>query len=209
MGINDRKEREKEELRTRILTAALEIYQEHGYEKTSIRAIADRIEYSPTTIYLYFKDKNDLLHAVHTEGFRLMADHFAPIANIQDPFERLLEMGKYYLQFAFGNPTLYDLMFVQTAPFEHLDQEDADWVQGQNSFKFLVDNVQACIDQGIMRKDNNAEVIAFTIWAAVHGIATLMMVRDCKKILSPELQPVIDVLAYEQLSALLKSYRVS
>ena len=69
MGIPDRKEREKKELKELILKEARALILEEGFEKTSIRKIADRIEYSPTTIYLYFQDKNELLLALHQESF--------------------------------------------------------------------------------------------------------------------------------------------
>ena len=69
MGIVERKEREKEDMRRLILNAARKLFLEQGYEKTSIRNIADAIEYSPATIYLYYKDKNELLFALHEEAF--------------------------------------------------------------------------------------------------------------------------------------------
>jgi AcrR family transcriptional regulator len=53
MGISDRKEREKQEMKQLIIDAAMRMFVEDGYEKTSIRNIADKIEYSPGTIYLY------------------------------------------------------------------------------------------------------------------------------------------------------------
>ena len=60
MTITTRKERQKEELKGKILQAAKELFMEKGFEDTSIRNIAEKIEYSPTTIYLYFKDKDDI-----------------------------------------------------------------------------------------------------------------------------------------------------
>ena len=69
MGIFDRKEREKRELRARIIEATAKILVEEGYEKTTIRKVAEAIEYSPRTIYLYFKDKDSLLMEIIEEGF--------------------------------------------------------------------------------------------------------------------------------------------
>ncbi len=69
MGISDRKEREKRELRARIIEATAKILVEEGYEKTTIRKVAEAIEYSPRTIYLYFKDKDSLLMEIIEEGF--------------------------------------------------------------------------------------------------------------------------------------------
>lgn len=70
MGVKERREREKEELRHRILTAAMEVIARDGHEALTIRKLANRIEYSPRTIYLYFADKEALLEDVVEEGFR-------------------------------------------------------------------------------------------------------------------------------------------
>ena len=69
MGISDRKGREKRELRAKILAATAKILVEDGYEKTTIRKVAEAIEYSPRTVYLYFKDKDSLLMEIIEEGF--------------------------------------------------------------------------------------------------------------------------------------------
>ncbi|MEX0893041.1 MAG: helix-turn-helix domain-containing protein, partial [Gemmatimonadota bacterium] len=58
MGIAERREREREQVRTLIVEAARDILSAEGLEALSMRAIAERIEYSPATIYLYFKDKD-------------------------------------------------------------------------------------------------------------------------------------------------------
>ena len=68
MSITDRKEREKKEMRQAILDAALTLFREKGYDAVSIRNIAEAIEYSPATIYLYFKDKNEIFFALQYEA---------------------------------------------------------------------------------------------------------------------------------------------
>ncbi|HQW03934.1 MAG TPA: helix-turn-helix domain-containing protein, partial [Saprospiraceae bacterium] len=68
MGINERKERERDAVKDLILSAAREIFLAEGYENTSIRKIATKIEYSPGIIYNHFKDKNDLLLALHDKA---------------------------------------------------------------------------------------------------------------------------------------------
>ena len=70
MGIAERKEREKQEMRTLILSTATNLFVERGYDSVSMRNIAEAMEYSPATIYLYFKDKNELLYTLSEEGFR-------------------------------------------------------------------------------------------------------------------------------------------
>ena len=71
MGIKERKEREKEELRQKILDAAAEILISQGIEKCTIRKVAASIEYSPRTVYLYFEDKDHLLREIIEKGFEI------------------------------------------------------------------------------------------------------------------------------------------
>lgn len=61
MGIKERRDIEKTEMKRRIINAAIEIIEQEGYEKLSLRKIAANIEYSPTTIYLYYKDKAEII----------------------------------------------------------------------------------------------------------------------------------------------------
>ena len=90
MGIAERKEREREGVKDLILNAAREIFLTEGYENTSIRKIASKIEYSPGVIYLHFKDKNDLLLALHDKAFECkMEALFHSTGHIADPLERL------------------------------------------------------------------------------------------------------------------------
>ena len=172
MGIVERKEREREEMRKLILNAAQTLFLANGYEKVSIRNIADAIEYSPATIYLYFKDKNDLLFALHQRGFVQMVEEFRPLLLLTDPFEKLVEMGRSYIRFAVQNPELFDLMFIMTAPMDTLDNKD--WVEGDQAFGLLMQVVQECIDEGIFRK-HDVQATAMMIWSGIHGYTALFL----------------------------------
>lgn len=174
MGISERKERDKQELRQRIIDAAKDIFIEQGFEKASIRAIAERIEYSPATIYLHFKDKDELLHAIHELGFLQLAALKKDLTSIQDGFEQLTQRAKIYLQFAIDNPEMYGLMFIQDAPMEAIKKckEDDEWDCGMEVFEGLVQNLVLCIKQGLI-PDTEVHVLAMTVWSYIHGIASL------------------------------------
>ena len=173
MGIAERKEREKQEMRRKILDAAFEMFVEVGYERTSIRAIADKIEYSPATIYLYFKDKDELLYEVQREAFDLLAKSFAPLAEIRHPFERLRALGLTYLDFAFSNPQYYDLMFILTAPMNVI-KENMLWENGCNAYEFLLTTVADCIEEKCIRYAD-ANLGALQAWSMVHGLASIYL----------------------------------
>lgn len=178
MGISDRKEREKEEMRRRILESAKRLFLDLGYEKTSIRGIAEDIEYSPATIYLYFKDKNELLFALHQEAFVEFAKTFEKVAHLTDPFERLITLGREYLAFAFANPELYELMFLLTAPMEALEIREDVWEDGKSVYMALEMLIAECQAAGHF-KGADVSALSMMIWATVHGLVTIQLRKRC------------------------------
>lgn len=173
MSIADRKVREKENLKKLILNGAKKLFVEKGIEHTTIRNIADEIDYSIGTVYVYFKDKNAILHELHTEGFKQLGGDFKELFSIQNPMERLKIMGKLYIKFALENPEMYDLMFNMKAPIEFLDAvHQEEWNEGKGTFDVLNSTVKECIEKGFF-KDHNQEPLSFMIWSLVHGMCCL------------------------------------
>jgi AcrR family transcriptional regulator len=182
MTIATRKERQKEELRGKILEAAKELFIQRGFEETSIRNIAERIEYSPTTIYLHFKDKDDIFYALHQEGFVLLNQYFKALQNVVDPFERLKAITKAYISFALENREFYDLMFISRSPMNALtDKHDEKWEEGNKAFGALSGTVTQCIEKGYF-KGMDPEILSFTCWSMAHGICSLEIRGRCSVI---------------------------
>jgi AcrR family transcriptional regulator len=180
MGIIERKERDKLEMRLMILETAKEVFIEEGFEKASIRAIAERIEYSPATIYLYFKDKNELFFAVHELGFdKLLLEMENAIEGITDPYEELRRRGYAYMKFAFENPEMYDLMFILNAPMDTLKEEET-WNSGHKCFMLLCETLQRGIEAKQL-KFSKVEVAAMSIWSFMHGMVSLRIRNRFKK----------------------------
>ncbi len=206
MGVIDRKEREKVEMKRQILDAARVLFLEQGFEKTSIRNIAEVIEYSAGTIYLYFKDKNEILFALHVEAFgALMIALQTGVMSETDPFERLVALGKHYLKYAFENPELYDLMFVMTAPMETIECRDEIWGDGERAFDVLKLVIGECMKAGYFVEEDN-ETISVMMWSLVHGLATLHLRR--RTMIFPEerrVQLLED--AYAKFTEIIKHYK--
>jgi len=187
MGIQERKEREKQEMRERIIEASRELFVQEGIEKTSIRAIAKKIEYSPATIYLYFKDTDELLYAVHERAFQLFLKRLKSVGHISNPMERLEEMGKEYIAFALENPEYYDLMFIMRSPMAVVlkkgemmeasgDGDCNPWAMGGQSYQVLFDTVSECLEKGHIQAPN-VHIATLMIWSYVHGTVSLV-IRD-------------------------------
>ena len=72
-------------MRRKILDTATSLFVDEGYEEVSIRRIAEKIEYSPATIYLYFKDRNDILYCLHEGGFAELLRRQEKVIQIRNP----------------------------------------------------------------------------------------------------------------------------
>lgn len=173
MGIVERKAKEKVELKELILQAAKKLFAEKGIEQTTIRNIANAIEYSVGTVYVYFKDKKEILNELHTQGFKQLGGEMRVLFNVTDPMERLKALGRVYLKFAVENTDMYDLMFHMKEPMECLkDLHKEEWDEGKATFDVLRTTVNQCIEKGHF-KGHQLEPLSFAIWSTVHGMASL------------------------------------
>ena len=173
MSTAERKAREKEALKALILKGAKKLFLERGIEQTTIRNIADEIDYSVGTVYLHFKDKNTILHDLHSIGFQELGGYFNELFTIQNPMERLRKMGFIYIKFALENQEMYDLMFNVKAPMEYIENSEKDeWNEGVGTFSALKSTVDECINLGHF-KGHLSEPLSFMIWSLVHGMCCL------------------------------------
>lgn len=172
MGITERKEREKQEMRQRIIDAAMYMFLEDGYNKTSIRNIAEKIEYSPATVYLYFKDKDELLYEVQRQAFDKLYEAFAKDATDPDPWKRLEQICFSYVRFGLANEELYDLMFIIRSPM-NVDEKIHE-TNGKGCFGYVVDCIVECMQKGLVRFET-PQLGILSVWAMGHGLVALQV----------------------------------
>lgn len=175
MGVRERRKREKENLRQEILDAASELFAKDGYESVSMRKIADRIEYSPTTIYLYFKDKNDLLNQICEETFANLIKDLQKIENkTDDPLTNLRKSMRAYVEFGLKYPNHYEVTFINPlADYLGAAEHPFEGSMGQKAFENLAMQVAKCMEAGQIKQDDAAKT-AQLIWAMGHGIVSLL-----------------------------------
>ncbi len=180
-GPSDRREREKKELRGRILDAARELFAQQGYDAVTMRKIAERIEYSPTAIYLHFKDKDELIVELCRNDFVAFAQAFLEFASVPDPVERLRRSAWAYLSFAAEHPQHYKLMFMTRRP-EGRDAEGDPQDPALNAYVFLRQTVAQAIAEGRFREGvTDVDLVAQTLWAATHGVVSLEIAKGNEK----------------------------
>ena len=173
MATLKRREREIVEMRQLIVDAAIQMYLEEGYEKLTLRSIATRVEYSVGTIYLYFKDKDELYHAMHEWGFDKLLKEFAPLQYVENPLERMKAVSRVFVAFALKNPELYDLMFILNEPM-CADANIEDWKCGQSVYQFLVETIEECLKDNLIVSEN-PQALAFMFWSSTHGMVSLYL----------------------------------
>ncbi len=177
MGTVERRQREHEETHEAIVDAAVEVFLAEGYEATSIRKIAKKIEYTPGAVYSYFKDKDEILYEIHLRGFKKFFEYLSQALSEPNPMERLHKTGELYLKFADENPEYYDLMFIERSTARTITDMSC-WESGERAHTALVQMVAECMDQGYIPKSDPG-VAAFGFWSLVHGIAALLVRKRC------------------------------
>jgi len=170
MTTGTRSERKHEQQRQDILLAARELFLREGSDRFTMRKLAKEVGCVPGTLYLYFKDKNDLIAILVEESFeRLMNDLERPRTDIS-PLVRLKEMMHAYIEFGLANPNHYHFAFMlrRTTGLEKARPRP------HRSYALLLDTVRTCIEWKLFRQvDPN--VAAQGVWAGIHGVTSLMI----------------------------------
>lgn len=175
MGIAERKERQKSDLREQVLAAAEELFVKDGYRNVSMRKIAERIEYSPTTIYRLFRDKADVMNHLIARGYSGVYRRYEEIlAHRPDsPLETLNLILAEYVDFALKNPNHYQLWFA-TSELRVVDGQ-LRMRHGDTSYRVYstwIERIDECKAEGLL-PDRDTLALFQLIWGSVHGMISL------------------------------------
>ena len=181
MGVRERQVRDKELFRSRILDAARDLIHENGYEKLTIRKIADRIEYSPMSLYNHFADKDDILVALAREGFAKIGKAL-PKPGSGDPLAVLRKAMLQYIDFGLKHPDEYELVFMtrrssQSKPNLKASVEASipNDAGGQTAFRRMLEYVDAALAANDITGERFQ--IAKVLWAGLHGCVSLQLTQ--------------------------------
>jgi len=148
---------------------------QEGYQNMSMRKIAREIDYSATSIYLYFDSKDALLHALIHEGMMQLYDTLcdAAEAHPDDPIARLEALCRSSITFGLDNPEYYEIMF-QLRP-ERMERYPAEkYRQARRNLQLFANALTDGMAADVLYA-NNARVSASTIWASLHGTVSLLL----------------------------------
>ncbi len=172
MGIIERKSRQKEEIRLRILSTAWNLVVEEGWQSLSIRKIADAIEYSVPVIYDHFENKEAILYELALQGFSLLQKKLRHAADKQAlPADKLHALADAYWHFAFKNKEYYQVMFGLGMPC--CETQKCVFEKGGLRDIFLAP-IETLILQGGKRQIN-ANLKCHSFWSVLHGLVSIKL----------------------------------
>lgn len=178
MGIQERRERERAEVRRQIIDSAEQIAADRGWDEVTIRAIAGVIEYSPALIYEYFSNKDEILNAVMRQGFgRLHTVLMKVVDSARTPAAAVEELGLAYWAFALDSPTLYQLMHgLRGVPFG----TDETPPEARACFQDFHAPIERLMAEAGQHKTRDSEEQTDLYWAFLHGLVSLCMNQRIK-----------------------------
>lgn len=180
MGVAERKEREKERRRKAILKAAEKVFFSKGVEQATMDEVAAAAELSKGTLYLYFKNKVDLLHAVISKVLDLLQDRFeTAIKQGKTGIDKIHAIGKAYLDFYREETRYYHLLLHQEQKEEiEIGRDDVELdpyvkeckEKGDKIFTLMAGAVKDGIEDGSIRPDLDPMKAAIVLWGHASGM---------------------------------------
>lgn len=175
MSTKERRKREIEEMRLEIIEAAVQLFLTDGYQNVSMRKIAQQIDYSPTAIYNYFANKEEILIHLLKHGYAIFLSSLKEGVTRSEPQnagDRLKASLHAYIEFGLNHPDYYRLIFIENLhQLQKVMTEEDDRVRG---FVLLTEMVREAMDAGVLKK-NDAHMAAQSLWASLHGITSLLI----------------------------------
>jgi AcrR family transcriptional regulator len=168
------REQRQANIRTAILDAARELFAQEGVAGLSMRRLAEKIGYTPRTIYLYFADKDDLLSELIEEEVGRLADHLeSTFAKHRSPQQRLEAVALAYVAFGLEHPQAYEAIFmVRSHPMTRESARSGQHVQGKRMLDVLDRVVR---ESGRVTEERDHQVIVQALRCALHGVTSLLV----------------------------------
>lgn len=164
------RERQKREIRARLIDVARGLVREEGFEGLTIRRLAALAGCAPMSVYSYFPDKDAILAALAEDAFAVLARRIEADAPT-DPVDALEAFLMRYVEFGLENPRHYRIVFTPRSPERAARATDMPALENP-VLGLLMSRLQACIDAG--RLSGDPVVHAGFLWAAVHGAVDIL-----------------------------------
>jgi TetR/AcrR family transcriptional regulator len=178
MGIEERKEREKEHRKEEILNAAQKVFFDKGLPTATMDEIAEAAELSKGTLYLYYKSKEDLYLGVMMRGMQALFIEYEGLAASSDsPLRKIMKLSELYIDFFTSNRKFFRMFhFLQMPQFHKQVSEEMQQscnIETRRLWDLVIDIMKKGMEAGILRSDLNPIEIGIILWSS----STSLMLR--------------------------------
>ena len=206
-----RREEEKERRRGELLDAAESLYAKHGWEAVTMDQVARTARLSRALLYVYFRDKDDLLFAIGERAMKVLHQRFA--AALQTPGtgrDKVDAIGRAYMGYSLEFPHYFDF----SSRFQSHEVGDAaspNEAACQQAGTTVMDLVVQAIEGGVADGSISAELareprlLGLSLWAFTHGIVQITIAKAGELAQQGVPAPVFSNYAFELIRKLLRS----
>lgn len=161
-------------LREDILHVSRTLLIKNGFSKMSMRKIAKEADVSATSIYLYFKNKDELLLALIETSIAQLADALKKELNPgDDPIRKLEKMADGFIYFALNRPQEYEIIYM-VRPEEMPKFPKEKFNQVRKIYELLAGIIEEGKVRGVLNVEDSL-MSAYTVWAQLHGVASVVI----------------------------------
>jgi AcrR family transcriptional regulator len=183
LGIAERKEREKEQRKNDIIDAAESVFFAKGLETATMDDVADAAELSKGTLYLYFKNKEDLYLSIHLRGNRVLKSLFqTAVKQAKSGIEKTRAIGEAYRKFYDKYPDYFNAMIYYESHEINFEESDSVALQclmeGKETLELLIDAINLGIRDGSIRSNIDPVKTAINLWGQTTGIIQIASLKE-------------------------------
>ncbi|MBN2423796.1 MAG: TetR/AcrR family transcriptional regulator [Calditrichaceae bacterium] len=182
MGIAERKEREKEQRRVEIIDAAERIFFSKGLEVATMDDVAEEAELSKGTLYLYFKNKEDLYLAINERGLKILEEIFqTAIDKHKTGLDKIIAIGNAYRDFSLKYRNYFNVMiYYESHDYDFKEKDTCAYachMQGQKTLTLVAKAIQMGIEDGSIRSDIHPFNTAVILWGQSTGMIQILLLK--------------------------------
>ena len=199
MGITERREREKEQRKNDIIDAAERVFFKKGHEYATMDDVAHEAELSKGTLYLYFKNKEDLYLAIHLRGNKILHSLFEKaVKKEKSGIEKTRSIGTAYIEYFNKYPDYFNAMlYYESHDIDFADKDSIAaecLVEGKTTMELLINSIETGIEDGSIRSDIDPIKTALCLWGQTTGILQIASLKEniLAKNFSTSAQKLID-----------------
>lgn len=162
------------DLRERLLQSARVLLLDKGHRDFSLRGVARKTGVSATSVYIYFENRDHLIHTLMERSIDKLNTRFREVSQkYDDPLERLKQFAQTYINYAMQHPREYQIIYL-VSPEEMSRYPREKFRKARIGYELLTETIEEAVTKGIL-EESDPRTAAYSIWAQLHGVISVVL----------------------------------